>query len=81
MIRKQGKYIPEYIKELPDNFTFEYDVICNEKFSFYSPALSIFFLTGKNGKEVFDYSYIPLEKRSGVKVAFIQPVRAPLEEW
>ena len=23
MVRKQGKYIPEYMKELPDNFTFE----------------------------------------------------------
>jgi len=75
MVRKQGKYIPEYINELPDNFTFEYDVICNEKFSFYSPALSIFFLTGKNGKEVFDYSYIPLEKRSGVKVG-VHPTSA-----
>ena len=75
MVRKSGKYIPEYIKDLPDNFTFEYDVICNEKYSFYSPALSIFFLTGKNGKEVFDYSYIPLEKRSGVKVG-VHPTSA-----
>src|SRR5207247_8933378 len=24
MVRKQGKFIPEYIKTLPDNFTFEY---------------------------------------------------------
>ncbi len=75
MVRKPGKFIPEYIKDLPDNFTFEYDVICNEKFSFYSPALSLFILTGKNGKEVFDYSYIPLEKRSGVKVS-VHPTNA-----
>ena len=68
MVKKQGKFIPEYIKSLPDNFTFEYDVICNEKFSFYSPALSLFFLTGNNGKEVFDFSFIPWEKRSGVKI-------------
>jgi len=69
MLRKQGKFIPEYIKELPDNFTFEYDVICNEKFSFYSPHLLLYFLTGNNsGKEVFDYSFIPGEKRSGVKI-------------
>jgi outer membrane protein OmpA-like peptidoglycan-associated protein len=69
MVRKQGKFIPEYIKELPDNFTFEYDVVCNEKFSFYSPYLFLYFLTGNNsGKEVFDYSFIPIEKRSGVKI-------------
>src|ERR1043166_7290594 len=29
MVRKQGKFVPEYIKTLPDNFTFEYDVVCN----------------------------------------------------
>ena len=69
MLTKQGKYIPEYIKTLPDNFTFEYDLICNDKFSYYSPALSIYFLTGKNGKEVFDGSFIPSDKRSGVKIS------------
>jgi len=69
MVRKPGKYIPEYIKELPDNFTFEYDVVCNEKFSYYSPHLWLYFLTGHNtGKEVFDYTFIPGEKRSGVKI-------------
>jgi outer membrane protein OmpA-like peptidoglycan-associated protein len=68
MVRKQGKYIPEYLKDLPDNFTFEYDVVCNEKFNYYSPHLILYFLTGANGKEVFDYSFIPLEKRSGVKI-------------
>jgi hypothetical protein len=60
MVRKQGKYIPEYIKELPDNFTLECDVVCNEKFSFYSPYLYLYFLSGKNaGKEVFDGSLFP----------------------
>ena len=75
MVRKPGRFIPEYIKDLPDNFTFEYDVICNEKFSFYSPRLILYFLTGKNGKEVFDYSFIPLEKRSGVKIG-VHPTNA-----
>jgi len=68
MVRKQGKYVPEYIKDLPDNFTFEYDVVWNENFNYYSPALSLYFLTGANGKQVFDYSFIPWEKRSGVKI-------------
>jgi OOP family OmpA-OmpF porin len=75
MVRKPGRFIPEYIKGIPDNFTFEYDVISNEKFSFYSPVLSLFFLTGNSGKEVFDYSFIPLEKRSGVKIG-VHPTNA-----
>jgi OmpA-OmpF porin, OOP family len=33
MISKKGRFIPEFITALPDNFTFQYDVICNEKFS------------------------------------------------
>lgn len=75
MVRKPGRFIPEYIKDLPDNFTFEYDVVCNEKFSFYSPAFSLFFLTGTNGKEALAYSFIPLDKRSGVKVG-VHPTNA-----
>ncbi|PWU04474.1 MAG: OmpA family protein [Bacteroidetes bacterium] len=70
MIAKQGKYIPEYIKSLPDNFTFECDIVCNEKFSYYSPALSLYFLTGKNDKSTFDNSFIGIDKRSGVKLSF-----------
>ena len=75
MVRKPGRFIPEYIKDVPDNFTFEYDVICNEKFSFYSPVFSLFFLTGKNGNEALEYSFIPLDKRSGVKVG-VHPANA-----
>jgi OOP family OmpA-OmpF porin len=69
MMTKQGKYIPEYIHTLPDNFTFEYDMICNDKFSYYSPALSIYFLTGKNNKGVFENAFIGGDKRSGVRVS------------
>ena len=68
MINKKGRFIPDYITTLPDNFTFQYDLICNEKFSFYSNALQLFFLTGGNGKDVLEYSFIEMGKRSGVKV-------------
>jgi outer membrane protein OmpA-like peptidoglycan-associated protein len=69
MLTKQGKFIPEYIKTLPDNFTFECDLICNDKFSYYSPALSLYFLTGKNDKEAFNNWFIAGDKRSGVKIS------------
>lgn len=70
MINKKGRFIPEYITSLPENFTFQFDIICNEKFSFYSNALDLFFLTGDDNKKAFEYSFIAYEKRSGVKLGF-----------
>ena len=68
MVRKQGKFILDYIKTLPENFTFEFDVVCNDQFSYYSPALSLYFVSGNNNKLLFEYGFIAWEKRSGVKV-------------
>jgi outer membrane protein OmpA-like peptidoglycan-associated protein len=48
----------------------QFDLICNENFNFYSDALSLLFLTGDNSNKVFEYSFIPIEKRSGVKISF-----------
>ena len=70
MINKKGRFIPEYITNLPENFTFQFDLICNEKFSFYSNQLHLLFLTGANDKKAFEYSFIAYEKRSGVKLGF-----------
>ena len=68
MINKKGRFIPDFITSLPENFTFQFDVICNEKFSFYSNPLHVLFLTGNNDKKAFEYSFIPWEKRSAVKI-------------
>jgi outer membrane protein OmpA-like peptidoglycan-associated protein len=75
MVNKRGRFIPDYITSLPDNFTFEFDLICNENFSFYSNALQLFFLTGGNGKDALEYSFIELGKRSGVKLG-VHPTNA-----
>jgi len=75
MIRKRGRFIPEYINNLPDNFTFQFDLLCNEKFNFYSDRLQLYFLTGKNGKEALENSFIPMDKRSGIKLG-IHPANA-----
>jgi outer membrane protein OmpA-like peptidoglycan-associated protein len=75
MVRKQGKFILDYIKSLPDNFTFEYDVISNDQFSYHSPVLSLYFVSGNNGKGVFEFGFIPWEKRSGVKIG-VHPTNA-----
>ena len=39
MLNKKGEYLPEFIKSLPDNFTLQFDLACNETFSFYSSYL------------------------------------------
>ena len=78
MIKKKGRYIPEHIKDLPENFTLQFDVVCNDKFSYYSNALDLLILTGSNDKRVFEYSFIPHDKRSGVKIG-IHPSDAGLK--
>jgi OOP family OmpA-OmpF porin len=70
MLQKKGRFIPEFIKNLPENFTMQFDLVCNDKFDFYSDALSLLFLTGDNSNKAFEYSFIALEKRSGVKISF-----------
>ena len=68
MFTKQGKFFPEYISGLPDNFTLEYDVAANDKFSYYGPFFTVYLLTGKNNKELFDNWFMVDGKRSGVKL-------------
>ena len=75
MIRKKGRFIPEYITSLPENFTFQFDVLCNEKFNYYSNALQLYFLTGSNGKGALENSFIQMDKRSGVKLG-VHPANA-----
>ncbi len=73
MLPKSGKFFPEYIKSLPDNFTLEYDISCNENYNDYSPALSVCFLTGPNtSKDLLDNWYMADGKRDGVKFS-VQP--------
>jgi len=68
MINKPGKFYPTYVKNLPDNFTFEYDVVCNDKYNYYSPPLSVYFLTGSTeSKDMLDNWFMADGKRSGIK--------------
>lgn len=70
MVKKKGKFIPEFIKDLPENFTLQFELLCNENFNYYSPGLELFMLTGDNSNKVFQYSFISREQRSGVLVSF-----------
>jgi OmpA-OmpF porin, OOP family len=43
-LNKNGTCYPEFITELPENFTFEYDLVCNETFNYYSSGFNISFV-------------------------------------
>jgi outer membrane protein OmpA-like peptidoglycan-associated protein len=68
MFTKQGKFFPEYINNLPDNFTLEYDLAANDKFSYYGPFFSVYLVTGKTNKEVFGNGFMVEGRRSGIKL-------------
>lgn len=55
-IAKDGVFLPEFITALPENFTMEYDVVCNPNFSYYSSAFFCAFVSAKDpGKEFADW--------------------------
>jgi len=39
MMPKEGVFLPEYINTLPDNFTLQFDLGCNDGFSYYSSRM------------------------------------------
>lgn len=55
MIKKEGVFIPDYITDLPENFTLQYDVMCNENFDYYSGWLSTTFVSTANREKLNDF--------------------------
>jgi OmpA-OmpF porin, OOP family len=47
-INKEGVFMPDYITDLPENFTMQFDVMVNEDFDFYSNGLQVTFLSTAN---------------------------------
>lgn len=66
MLNKRGLFIPEYINNLPDNFTLEFDLM----YVGANPWLELFLLTGGTGEGALKAD---LNKRSGVDLGF-QPI-------
>jgi outer membrane protein OmpA-like peptidoglycan-associated protein len=48
-----GSYLPEYVTTLPENFTYQFDLICNPDFSYYSDALNLVFAQMKSASKEF----------------------------
>lgn len=52
MTKKEVVMYPEWIKNLPDNFTLEFDLMTTDKFSYYSGGFVVGITTGENvGKD------------------------------
>jgi OOP family OmpA-OmpF porin len=66
-ISKEGVFIPDYITDLPENFTLQYDVICNEDYSYYSDIFTATFVATANRQKLGDFGRFSKPDR-GVRV-------------
>lgn len=53
LMNNPGVFMPEFITDLPENFTLEFDLICNEGFSYYSTAFGVWFAAMTNPDSEF----------------------------
>lgn len=71
-LTKDGVFLPEFVTALPENFTLEFDLICNDDFSFYSTAFSVNLCRLAAQKDAFNIwkQYGQQQNRDGVQVSF-----------
>ena len=70
MISKKGKYTPEYITNLPENFTLQFDLLSSEQFNYNSSPLQVIFTT-VYGKDVLKESDMIEKKWSAVSIGLL----------
>ncbi|MFN8347256.1 MAG: OmpA family protein [Spirosomataceae bacterium] len=56
-LAKQGIFYPEFVKELPENFTMEFDMLISEDMSNMQSGLKIYFPQTKERKLTFDQHF------------------------
>lgn len=56
MFAKEGVFMPDYINDLPDNFTLTFDIMVNEDFDYYSGFLAMTFMPTENRSKLSDFS-------------------------
>lgn len=66
-LAKKGVFTPELINQLPENFTFEFDLVCNPGFSYYSSFLNINFAHLNKTQKYTDWM-IHLSNKQGVSL-------------
>ncbi len=70
MVQNKGLLIPEFITSLPENFTFEFDLVCNPDFDFYSTPFFFDIAALKNQSDYMIWKQYSYENRNGVEFKF-----------
>jgi OOP family OmpA-OmpF porin len=70
MISKDGVYMPILVTALPENFTFQFDLIANKGFSSYSAALDMLFASLVTKKEFYSIPKYRSQLKDVVSVWF-----------
>jgi outer membrane protein OmpA-like peptidoglycan-associated protein len=74
MTKKEVVMYPEWVKNLPDNFTLEFDLMCTDKFSFYSGWFVAGFSTSQSvGKDFRSFARFGggrIDNGGGFEIAF-----------
>ncbi|MGL4597956.1 MAG: OmpA family protein [Bacteroidia bacterium] len=74
-VQKEGCFLPEFITDLPENFTLEYDLYCSDDFNYYSTEFFMTFAhTGNAAKEFADWGRFP-RGNDGVRIG-LHPTNA-----
>ena len=69
-LTKDGVFSPEFITTLPDNFTFEFDLLTNTEFSFYSTPFNVIMANLSNTKDFTKWGRFKNDDVSGIEVNF-----------
>jgi OmpA-OmpF porin, OOP family len=69
-LSKDGVFLPEFITNLPENFTLEFDLLTNTEFSFYSTAFNVIMANLPTVKDFTKWGRFKHEEVSGIEVNF-----------
>lgn len=67
LFQKKGVYYPEFINQLPNNFTLEFDLVLSEEFSEMQSGLKLYFVDSKDRNLKFD-QYFNTSPQAGVDI-------------
>ncbi len=56
-LTKEGVLTPEFFKKFPDNFTLQFELMCNPDFSFYSQPIGLAFVKLAKPQNFTDWTY------------------------
>jgi OmpA-OmpF porin, OOP family len=69
-ISKDGVFLPEFITNLPENFTLEFDLLTNNNFSFYSTSFNVAIANLANSKDFTKWGRFKHDAVSGIEIGF-----------